>query len=160
MYTAGPLALAYNGLGDIAVFIFFGLVAVIGTYYLHAGEITPAIIIAAVGVGALETNILVVNNTRDRHTDKKTGKKTLAVRFGHDFCIKQFLVLAALAYLCALLLMFYYKWSVIALVTIPLAILRKNELRENEGVKLNITLGKTAQLLFWYSLLLAVGVVI
>ncbi len=160
MYTAGPFALAYNGLGDIAVFIFFGLVAVMGTYYLQAQEITLVSLIAAVGVGVLSTNILVVNNTRDRHTDEKTGKKTLAVRFGHDFCIKQYTVLLIIAYICVLILMTYSKWALLAFATIPSAISRRNELISLKGTSLNVTLGKTAQLLFWYSLLLSIGLVL
>ena len=160
MYTAGPFALAYNGLGDVAVFIFFGLVAVVGTYYLQVQEVTFFAVIAATGVGALVTNILVVNNTRDRHTDAKVGKRTLAVRFGHSFCIYQYIFLLAVAYLCALVLMLANIWAFLPLLTIPIAIKMVKELRENEGTQLNPTLGKTANLLFFYSLLLAFGLVL
>ncbi len=160
MYTAGPFALAYNGLGDIAVFIFFGLVAVIGTYYLQAREITFFVVIAATGVGALATNILVVNNTRDRHTDETAGKRTLAVRFGHKFCITQYVLLLLVGYLCALILTLQNSWALLPLLTIPLAVQRVKELQKNEGRQLNPTLGKTANLLFYYSALLAVGLII
>ena len=160
MYTAGPFALAYNGLGDIAVFIFFGLVAVIGTYYLQAREITFFVIIAATGVGALATNILVVNNTRDRHTDATAGKRTLAVRFGHKFCITQYILLLLVGYLCALILTLQNSWALLPLLTIPLSVQRVKELQKKEGRQLNPTLGKTANLLFYYSALLAIGLII
>ena len=160
MYTAGPFALAYKGLGDVAVFIFFGLVAVVGTYYLQVQEITLFAIIAATGVGALVTNILVVNNTRDRHTDAKADKRTLAVRFGHNFCIYQYIFLLVVAYLCALALMFVNIWAFLPLLTIPMAIKMVKELQELEGAQLNPTLGKTANLLFLYSVLLALGLVL
>lgn len=160
MYTAGPLALAYNGLGDVAVFVFFGLVAVIGTYYLQAKEITFFVVIAAVGVGALASNILVVNNTRDRHTDAKAGKKTLAVRFGHNFCVKQYIFLLVLGYLCAIILMLESIWTFLPLFTIPMAIKRVQELQNLEGAQLNPTLGKTANLLFFYSVLLGAGLIL
>lgn len=160
MYTAGPFAFAYNGLGDIMVFIFFGLVAVIGTYYLQAKEITTFARVAAIGVGALEMNILVVNNTRDRHTDARSGRKTLAVRFGHKFCIYQYTFLLITAYLCAIFLMLKSIWAFLPLVTIPIAIKRVKELRFLEGQALNPTLGKTANLLFMYSTLLAIGLIL
>lgn len=160
MYTAGPFALAYNGLGDVAVFIFFGLVAVVGTYYLQAKEITFFVVIAAIGVGALAANILVVNNTRDRHTDARTGKKTLAVRFGHGFCIYQYIFLLVVGYLCALMLMLENIWAFLPLFTIPMAIKRVKELQEHEGTQLNPTLGKTANLLFFYSALLGIGLIL
>ena len=160
LYTAGPFALAYNGLGDLAVFIFFGLVAVIGTFYLQSKLITVFAIIAAIGVGALTTNILVVNNTRDRHTDASTGKKTLAVRFGKRFCLWQYIALLSIGYLSAILLMFINNWAIMPLLTIPMAVNRVKEMATLEGAQLNITLAKTAKLLFIYSLLLTIGLIV
>jgi 1,4-dihydroxy-2-naphthoate octaprenyltransferase len=83
-YTAGPYPLAYNGLGDIFVFIFFGFVGTIGTYYIQTLEITPFVFWSSIPVGALITNILVVNNYRDIDEDKVAGKRTLAVMYGED----------------------------------------------------------------------------
>ena len=160
LYTAGPFALAYNGLGDLAVFIFFGLVAVIGTFYLQSKLITVFAIIAAIGVGALTTNILVVNNTRDRHTDASTGKKTLAVRFGKRFCLWQYIALLSIGYLSAILLMFINNWAIMPLLTIPMAVNRVKEMATLEGAQLNIALAKTAKLLFIYSLLLTIGLIV
>ncbi len=81
-YTAGPLPLAYKGLGDIFVFVFFGLISVAGTYYLHTGHFHPTVWLIGIACGCLSTAILAVNNLRDRDEDRKTGKKTLAVRLG------------------------------------------------------------------------------
>ena len=81
-YTGGPFPLAYHGLGDVFVFVFFGLVAVGGTYWVQARELVPDALLAGAGVGALSTAILVVNNLRDIATDERAGKRTLAVRIG------------------------------------------------------------------------------
>lgn len=89
-YTGGPYPLGYNGLGDVFVFIFFGLVAVGATYFVQAGAITGEAWIIGAGIGALAANILVVNNYRDAETDAKAGKRTLVVRFGRGFARVQF----------------------------------------------------------------------
>ncbi|MCP4568832.1 MAG: 1,4-dihydroxy-2-naphthoate polyprenyltransferase, partial [FCB group bacterium] len=85
LYTAGPMALGYIGLADIFVLVFFGPVALAGTYYVQAREITMPIIIAGIPFGMISVAILVVNNLRDITSDKKSRKKTLAVRFGRNF---------------------------------------------------------------------------
>jgi 1,4-dihydroxy-2-naphthoate octaprenyltransferase len=97
-YSTGPYPLAEHGLGDLFVFIFFGLAAVIGTYYVQALTVTPQVVIAAVAPGALITNILVVNNLRDMDTDARVGKRTLAVRLGAQGTRVEYAVLLALAY--------------------------------------------------------------
>ena len=89
-YTGGPYPLAYHGLGDLFVFFFFGLVAVTATYYVQAGAIGTDALLVGAGVGALATNILVVNNYRDIDTDRKAGKHTLAVRLGRKATRIQF----------------------------------------------------------------------
>ncbi len=89
-YTAGPLPLAYVGLGDVFVFVFFGLVAVGFTYFVQTGSFADTAWLAGACCGALATNILVVNNVRDRISDEKAGKRTLAVRFGRMFSVVQF----------------------------------------------------------------------
>jgi 1,4-dihydroxy-2-naphthoate polyprenyltransferase len=82
LYTGGPFPLAYHGLGDVFVFVFFGLVAVGGTYYVQGGAWPVDALLAGVGLGAVSTAILVVNNLRDLGTDAEAGKRTLAVRIG------------------------------------------------------------------------------
>ena len=81
-YTGGPFPLGYHGLGDVFVFVFFGLVAVGGTYWVQARALPAEALLAGAGVGALSTAILVANNLRDRETDARAGKRTLAVRIG------------------------------------------------------------------------------
>lgn len=89
-YTGGPYPLGYHGLGDLFVFVFFGLVAVCATFYVQAGSVNTGVIVAAVAIGALSTNILLVNNYRDAVTDAKAGKRTLVVRFGRRVARWQF----------------------------------------------------------------------
>ena len=89
-YTGGPYPLGYNGLGDVFVFVFFGLVAVGATYFVQAGEFTTDAWVLGAGVGALASNILVVNNYRDVETDARARKRTLVVRFGRRFARAQF----------------------------------------------------------------------
>lgn len=89
-YTGGPYPLSYNGLGDVFVFVFFGLLATATTYYVQAGFWSPDAILAGAGLGAMSTAMLVVNNLRDRETDGAAGKRTLAVRFGDRFTVAQY----------------------------------------------------------------------
>ncbi|AHF92161.1 1,4-dihydroxy-2-naphthoate prenyltransferase [Opitutaceae bacterium TAV5] len=89
-YTGGPYPLGYNGLGDIFVFVFFGLVAVGATFFVQAGRLNADVLAAGAGVGALAVNILVANNYRDVETDRKAGKRTLVVRLGRRFARVQF----------------------------------------------------------------------
>jgi 1,4-dihydroxy-2-naphthoate octaprenyltransferase len=91
-YTAGPYPLGYNGLGDLFVFVFFGLVAVAGTSWVAIGSISPEAWLAAVPVGALATCVLIVNNVRDYATDVEAGKRTLVVRFGRNFGVVEYAV--------------------------------------------------------------------
>ena len=98
-YTGGPWPLAYKGLGDLFVFIFFGLVAVCGTYYVQLYEIGPDAWLGGAAIGALAVNILVANNYRDAETDAKAGKGTLVVRFGKRFSRCQFVFNHVLALL-------------------------------------------------------------
>lgn len=89
-YTGGPYPLAYHGWGDVFVFVFFGLVAVGATYFVQVGQVSTEALWLGAGLGALSTNILVVNNYRDIATDRSAGKRTLAVRFGPRFARTQF----------------------------------------------------------------------
>jgi len=90
-YTGGPYPLGYHGLGDLFVFIFFGLVAVCATFYVQLGKVSMDSLICAVPVGLLAVNILVANNYRDADTDRLAGKRTLVVRFGRGFAKAQFI---------------------------------------------------------------------
>lgn len=123
-YTGGPKPFGYVGLGDLFVFIFFGPVAVCGTYYVQALTITPALVVASIPVGALITNILVVNNLRDIETDRRAGKMTLAVRLGRSGAAMQFGFLLAVAYVTPVLLWLGggSAWMFVPYVTLPTAV--------------------------------------
>lgn len=93
-YTAGPVPLAYLGLGDLFVILFFGLIAVGGVYYLHTGTLSLGVLAMGLQVGLLSTVLIAINNLRDHLGDTKVNKKTLAVRFGVNFVRKEIAVLA------------------------------------------------------------------
>ena len=174
-YTGGPYPLGYHGLGDLFVFIFFGVVAVTGTYYVQAAsvladplpvgvppETLPLVaVVASLPVAALSTNILVVNNVRDKEEDTKTGKRTLAVRFGYTFSRVQYVGLLALAY--AVPLYFWvsdqFDWPVLLpFLSLPLAAkVAKTVATRTSGEALNPALEQTGQLLALHALLFAVG---
>lgn len=159
-YTAGPLPLAYLGLGDVFVLAFFGLAATCGTYYLQAGVISAGSVWAGFAVGALATAILVVNNLRDRHTDARAGKRTLAVRFGERFTRTQYTVLVVGAYLAvaaAVLTGAAGPGWWLTYGSLPLAIRQLRALRTVDGAALNPQLGATARLELIFGLLLAAG---
>ncbi|MEM6731458.1 MAG: 1,4-dihydroxy-2-naphthoate polyprenyltransferase [Myxococcota bacterium] len=159
-YTGGPKPLAYVGLGDVFVFIFFGLVAVMGTYFVQASTLSPTSFAAAVPIGLLTTAVLVVNNLRDRHTDAKSGKRTLAVRLGERFTRTQYAVLVVGAFVSvavtAVLGIHGLGWLLV-LACAPLAVMRIRALNRLDGGALNPELGHTAKLGLLFSMLLAVG---
>ena len=160
LYTGGPYPLGYNGLGDVFVFIFFGPVAVGGTYYVMAQTITPAAVFAGIAPGLLSTAILVVNNTRDLETDQRTGKRTLAVRFGRRFSEVQYglLVFGAGAYPVVYFAVTHeHPYAMIASIVIIPAFLITRQLVRFSGAALNDVLANTGKLLALYALLFAIG---
>jgi 1,4-dihydroxy-2-naphthoate octaprenyltransferase len=158
-YTGGPWPFGYHGLGDVFVFVFFGLVAVCGTYYLHTGEVTGLSVAAGAAVGLLITAILVVNNLRDRATDARTGKRTLAVRLGDRATRGQYVALIAGAYVVAVAMAAVESWwLLLPLVSAPLAArVAMPILSGVDGGALNLTLKGTAQVVLVFGVLLAAG---
>ena len=160
-YTGGPYPLAYHGLGDLFVLIFFGYAAVAGTYYVQALTVAPEVWLAATPVGALATAILVVNNLRDRFTDAEANKRTLAVRFGATAARIEYSVLFALAY-AAPMLAVSLGWGglgwLLPLVSLPLAMRQVRAVWQTDGAALNPHLGATARLELLVGALLAIGV--
>jgi len=159
-YTGGPYPLGYNGLGDVFVLLFFGLVAVLGTAFVHGASMTPLTIGYALALGGLATNLLVVNNLRDRTTDALVGKRTLAVRFGRSFAELEFTFFTALAYLVPLGGFVLHQIGATALLpfaSLPLALANIRDVKRLEGRALNPLLGRVAGLLFVYALLGSVG---
>ncbi len=162
-YTGGPYPLGYHGLGDVFVFVFFGLVAVCGTVFVQANTIPLLAWLAASAVGAIATAILVVNNVRDRETDVKAGKRTLAVRWGKRGGIIEYIGLFVMAYAAPVLAMVLANagiWILLPLVSVPIAIRLVAALATKEGRPLNAVLGQTAMLLLVYGVLLSVGLVL
>jgi 1,4-dihydroxy-2-naphthoate octaprenyltransferase len=162
-YTGGPLPIGYHGLGEVFVFIFFGLVAVAGTAYVQIGELTALAMAASVPVGLLATAILVVNNLRDIDTDRVAGKRTVAVRLGRERTIGEYTLLLAISYL-SLPVIWLAGLSgfavLLPVVTLPRAIKLVKSVSTVRGRALNPLLAGTAQLLLFFGLLLTVGIVV
>ena len=110
-YTAGPFPLAYNGLGDIFVFMFFGIAGTTGTYYIQLKEFSTVSLLTSIPVGALITDILVVNNYRDIEEDRVAGKNTLAVIFGKNFTRFQFIFLILTSFAIPAVLYFFFDFK-------------------------------------------------
>lgn len=159
-YTGGPFPLGYHGLGDVFVFVFFGLAAVCGTYYVQAGAVSALAWWAAVPMGFLTTAIIVVNNLRDIETDRAAGKRTLAVRLGVRGARAEYLLLIGGAYLIPLLIWLTGAGSVWVLSTwlsIPLAVRWVRAVFTLSGRPLNAALAGTGQLTLMYAALFAAG---
>jgi 1,4-dihydroxy-2-naphthoate octaprenyltransferase len=161
-YTGGPYPIAYSGLGDFFVFLFFGLVAVGGTYYVQAQTLTLPILLAAVAPGAFSVNILLVNNIRDIVTDRKVGKMTLPARIGGDWARRLYIALTVLAYLVPALLWLnhYSPWVLLSLFSAPLAFMMIRRLYASEGKELNQVLAGTGKLMTLHGLLFAAGLLV
>jgi len=163
IYTAGPFPLAYNGLGDVFVFIFFGIVGTMGTFYLHTQEISLLALLVSIPVGALITNILVVNNYRDIEEDLEANKKTLAVLLGKVFTRWQFILLMTFSYVTTILLHLqfnYSLWILLPLTTIPIAVILTKMLYTLNGEELNKTLELSAKFAGLFGLLLSIGLIL
>lgn len=163
-YTGGPFPLAYNGLGDLFVLIFFGGVATVGTYFVQAVDVTAEAFIAAIPAGGLITNILVVNNYRDIDSDKNTRKHTLAVILGKAGSRIEYVSFVVLSYLVPLVFFVWFDysyWIFLPLLSLPLAIQPVRLLYSGvEGRALNKVLAETARLSLIYALLLSIGIIL
>lgn len=162
-YTMGPIPFGYYGLGDVGTFVFFGLAAVLGTYYVQAGRVTGLAILAACVMGALVTAILVVNNIRDADSDRAAGKRTLAVRLGRRGARIEYLALLAVAYTAPLVMWLGLGLRpavLLPLLTLPLAAQQIQAVLTVLGPPLNRTLAGTAQLTVTYAICLAAGLLL
>jgi len=173
-YTGGPYPLGYHGLGDLFVFLFFGVVAVTGTYYVQAAALLAAplplwlppdtlpmvAVVVSLPVATLSTAILVVNNVRDLEDDRAAGKRTLAVRLGYTWSRVEFGALLAVAYLVPVAL-YLDGWAptvLLPVATLPLAgHLLATLLNHTDGTHLNPALERTGMLLAGYAILFAAG---
>jgi 1,4-dihydroxy-2-naphthoate octaprenyltransferase len=158
-YTGGKNPYGYMGLGEIFVFIFFGLVATIGTFYVQTEEITGQSILAGTIVGLLACAILVINNIRDRAKDAVVGKRTMAVRIGDRRSRTFYTFLVAVSYL--LTAGFGTPWVALTLLTLPMTIsILKTLWSGAEGAGLIPLLGKTGKLQILFSLALSLALII
>lgn len=164
LYTGGPYPLGYNGLGDIFVFIFFGIVAVMGTYYVNALEWSVVSVWAAIPVGALCVNILVVNNLRDVEQDRVANKRTLGVIFGETALKVEYTSMLFLSYGSLIGIWFFTDVSYIiylpVLSIIPALNLNRTIWTNTDKRRLNDTLGKTARLMMLFGLLLSAAFIL
>lgn len=163
LYTGGPFPLGYNGLGDIFTFIFFGLIAVVFTDFLHSGALRPLALLASLPVAMLVTAIIVVNNLRDAPTDRKAGKRTLAVIFGERFARMEYALLVLGAYVTLPVVWFWGGGSPFTLLpwlTMPLALNLLDRVGRQRGRALNAGLGGTARLHMLFGALLALGLLL
>lgn len=163
-YTGGPFPIGYHGLGDIFVFIFFGLASVAGTYYIQAGTVTPAVWWMTIPPGLIITAILVVNNLRDIDNDRKGHKYTMAVKLGERGTKIQYIICMAVAYLVLIptaLVGLIPWWTLLAWLSLPIAYQATSVVLTQKGRPLNMALAKTGQtalvfsLLFWAGLMLS-----
>jgi len=162
LYTGGPKPYGYEGLGELFVFLFFGIVAVVGSYFVQTEDLERAAFDLAVPVGLLAAAILVVNNVRDIDTDRRAGKRTLAVRVGREKARRLFTLMIAFAYIALVGIVFELSaWVLLPLLTIPLAVpLVRTVNTRTDGASLNGALADTGRLLAVFSLLLSVGVLV
>ena len=177
-YAGGPYPLGSHGLGDLFVFVFFGVVAVMGTFYVQAAAafaplfpvgipaetVTFAAFVASLPVAAISTNILVVNNVRDLETDREAGKKTVAVLLGYRASRAEFVGMLALAYVVPFwfwLVAGYSPTVLLPLVSLPYAVsVARTVLTDASGEALNPALERTGKLLAAHSALFALGLVV
>lgn len=164
LYTGGPFPLGYNGLGDLFVFIFFGIVAVTGTYYVNSLEWSEVSFWLSLAVGALSVNILVVNNLRDVEQDRLAGKKTIGVLLGENALKLEYLLMLLVAFAVPAVIYGVYHFSsaiLLPFLSFPIALylLKWIWFHENKE-SLNLALERTAQFMLLFGILLSAGILI
>jgi 1,4-dihydroxy-2-naphthoate polyprenyltransferase len=164
LYTGGPRPYGYEGLGELFVFLFFGIVAVAGSSFVQLRHLHWEAFALAVPVGLLASAILVVNNVRDIDTDRRAGKKTLAVRLGRDRARTLYALAVYLAYPLAPVTWWFgplRAWTLLPLLTFPLAVGLVRTIRNRtDGPSLNQALARTGQLQLAFCLLLSLGLLL
>ncbi len=161
LYTGGPRPYGYEGLGELFVFLFFGVVAVSGSYFVQTERLTVEAVALSVPVGLLAAAILVVNNVRDVDTDRRAGKRTLAVKLGRTRASRLFAAMVAVAFASPVAIWVaggLSAWVLLPLLAVPLAVpLARVVTTRTDGPALNAALARTGALLAAFSLLLAAG---
>ena len=165
-YTGGPYPLGYNGWGDIFVFIFFGPIAVCGTFFLQLGYLSVESIISGIIMGCLSVTLLCINNIRDVETDRNVGKRTIAVRFGVMFVKILFISLFLISYLLLAYLSFnlsYLNTNVfflLLIITVPLCIKLNFDVFKLKSHSLNRLLSNVSVFIIIFSLLFILSILI
>jgi 1,4-dihydroxy-2-naphthoate octaprenyltransferase len=164
LYTGGPRPYGYAGLGEVFVFLFFGVVAVCGSYYVQVERLSAEALALSVPVGLLAAAILVVNNVRDADTDRRAGKRTLAVKLGRPRARRLFALMIGLAFAAPVAIWLAFglsAWVLLPLATAPLAVsVMRTVAARSDGPSLNAALGRTGALLAAFSALLAAGLLL
>ena len=162
LYTGGPRPYGYEGLGEVFVFTFFGIVAVTGSYYVQTEELPWEAFVLAVPVGLLAAAILVVNNVRDLETDRRAGKRTLAVRMGRERTRTLYAAMLVAAYVVlAALVAELSPWVLLPLLSVPIAVRLARTVRTHaDGPTLNQALAGTGMLQLVFCVLLSVGILL
>lgn len=161
-YTGGPYPLAYHGLGELFVLIFFGLVAVGGTFYAHSLQLTQAALVAGFAAGALATVLLVINNLRDVESDRRSNKRTLVVRFGEAFARSEIAFFALAPFAAAALIAWMQErwWLLVTYVALPLALAVIARVLRSRGAELNRCLAMAGGLQWVFGILFVIGAMI
>jgi len=158
-YTGGKNPYGYLGLGELFVFIFFGVVATVGTFYVQTESITANSVLASIPMGTFACALLAINNIRDRALDAPAGKKTLAVRLGDRKARYLFVALIVLGYLAVLAM--GKPWALLTLITLPVALqLIRGVLGNAQGRELIPFLAKTGQLQLLFALTFSLSLVL
>ena len=157
-YTGGPYPLAYHGLGEVFVMIFFGLTAVGGSYYVQRLTIDIGVLIEGFAVGALAVILLAINNLRDIANDRASNKRTLAARFGERFARGEIEWMALSVYLATGVVAYARDWHLLVpVLTLPLAVALVTRVKHSEGAELNRCLGLAGALEWLYGITFVIG---
>ena len=165
-YTAGPYPLGYNGWGDLFVFCFFGPIAVCGTYFLQTELVSYEALILGIIAGCLSVLILCINNLRDIETDKKAGKRTIAVRFGERVVMIWFVILILTSYFLNYYLVFHLSainsriFYLLVILTLPLAVIISLNIYKLSGAELNSVFSRVILFITLYSGLLIASIIL
>jgi 1,4-dihydroxy-2-naphthoate octaprenyltransferase len=158
-YTGGKNPYGYFGFGDLSVFVFFGLVATMGTYYAQTGELTLNSLLVAIPMGSLSCALLAINNLRDRAADELVGKRTLAVRLGDASARRAFIALLLIAHISVLFLI--KPWALLTLLLLPMTFSLIKAIQAGaQGAQLIPLLGKTGKLQLRFAILLSLGLLL
>jgi 1,4-dihydroxy-2-naphthoate octaprenyltransferase len=160
-YTGGPFPLAYHGLGEVFVMIFFGLTATGGSYYVQRLTIDLPALVAGFACGGLAVILLAINNLRDIANDRASDKQTLAARFGERFARGEIEWMAMLVYLATIIVAYGRDWHLLTpLATLPLAVVLVQRAKHSEGAELNRCLAMAGALEWLYGITFVIGAVI